>query len=113
MKGLFVILICWLAGNLLSMLIDGYLSGNIIGMLLLFTLLCCGVVEKQTVQGVAKFLLGTMALFFVPFGVGLMDSYGVIIDNITAIVVATIVSTFGVIVAVGWMFQLLNRRNNG
>lgn len=113
MKGLFVILICWLAGNLLSMLIDGYLSGNIIGMLLLFTLLCCGVVEKQTVQGVAKFLLGTMALFFVPFGVGLMDSYGVILDNITAIVVATIVSTFGVIVAVGWMFQLLNRRNNG
>lgn len=113
MKGLFVILACWLVGNFLSMLIDGYLSGNIIGMLLLFTLLCCGVVKKESVESVAKFLLGTMALFFVPFGVGLIDSYGVILDNITAIVVATVVSTFGVIVAVGWVFQLLNRRSNG
>lgn len=113
MKGLFVILACWLVGNCLSMAIDGYLSGNIIGMLLLFTLLCCGVVKKEDVEGVAKFLLGTMALFFVPFGVGLIDSYGVIMENITAIVVATVVSTFGVIAAVGWVFQLLNRRGNG
>ncbi|MBQ2423627.1 MAG: CidA/LrgA family protein [Alistipes sp.] len=113
MKGLFVILACWLAGNYLSMLIDGYLSGNIIGMLLLFTLLCCGVVKGETVRGAAKFLLGTMALFFVPFGVGLMESYGVIMDNIAAIVIATVVSTFGVIVTVGWVFQLLNSKNNG
>ena len=113
MKGLFVILACWLVGNFLSMLIDGYLSGNIIGMLLLFILLCTGVVKGDTVRGAAKFLLGTMALFFVPFGVGLIESYGVIMENITAIIVATVISTFGVIVAVGWVFQLLNRRNNG
>ena len=47
-----------------------------------------------------------------PFGVGLIESYEVIMDNIVAIVVATIVSTFGVIVAVGWVFQLLNRKSN-
>ena len=64
-------------------------------------------------RGAAKFLLGTMALFFVPFGVGLIDSYGVIMENIWAIVVATLISTAGVIVAVGWVFQLLNRKGNG
>ena len=99
MKGLFVILACWLVGNCLSIAINGYLSGNIIGMLLLFTLLCCGVVKGETVRGAAKFLLATMALFFVPFGVGLIDSYGVIMENIWAIVVATLISTAGVIVA--------------
>lgn len=113
MKGLFVILACWLAGNCLSIVIDGYLSGNIIGMLLLFILLCTGVVKGDTVRGAAKFLLGTMALFFVPFGVGLIESYGVIMENITAIIVSTVISTFVVIVAVGWVFQLLNSRNNG
>ena len=110
MKGGLVILACWLAGNLLSMAIDGYISGNIIGMLLLFALLCAGVVKGETVRPAAKFLLGTMALFFIPFGVGLIESYEVIMDNIVAIVVATVVSTFAVIVAVGWAFQLLNKR---
>ena len=57
----------------------------------------------------AKFLLGTMALFFIPFGVGLIDSYEVIMDNIVAISVATVVSTFAVIAVVGWIFQLVNK----
>lgn len=110
MKGVLVILACWLTGNLLSMAIDGYISGNIIGMLLLFLLLCAGIVKGETVRPAAKFLLGTMALFFIPFGVGLIESYEVIMDNIVAIVAATVVSTFAVIVVVGWVFQLLNKR---
>ena len=57
----------------------------------------------------AKFLLGTMALFFRPFWVGLIDSYEVIMDNIVAISVATVVSTFAVIAVVGWIFQLVNK----
>lgn len=109
MKGVFIILLCWLVGNGMSIAIDGYISGNIIGMLLLFVLLCAGVVKGETVRPAAKFLLGTMALFFVPFGVGLIDSYEVIMDNAVAIIVATVVSTFAVIVAVGWVFQLLNK----
>ena len=92
------------------MLIDGYISGNIIGMLLLFALLCAGIVKGETVRPAAKFLLGTMALFFIPFGVGLIDSYELIMDNIVPISVATIVSTFAVIAVVGWVFQLVNRR---
>lgn len=109
MKGVFIILLCWLVGNGMSIAIDGYISGNIIGMLLLFVLLCAGVIKGETVRPAAKFLLGTMALFFVPFGVGLIDSYEVIMDNAVAIIVATVVSTFAVIAAVGWVFQLLNK----
>lgn len=110
MKGICIILGCWLAGNILSEVIGGYISGNIIGMLLLFILLCLGVVRGETVCQPAKFLLGTMALFFVPFGVGIIDSYSVILDNAVAIVVAVCVSTFAVIATVGYIFQLLNRR---
>lgn len=109
MVGVVIILTCWLVGNALSLLIDGYISGNIIGMLLLFILLCTGVVKGENVRPAAKFLLGTMALFFIPFGVGLIDSYEVIMDNIVAISVATVVSTFAVIAVVGWIFQLVNK----
>ncbi len=110
MLGLFCILICWVAGNALAYLIDGYVSGNIIGMLLMFVCLKFRVFNPDTVRPVAKFLLGTMALFFVPFGVGLMVSYREILDNTAAIVVATVVSTIAVLVSAGWAFQFVNRR---
>lgn len=110
MQGLLCILICWVVGNALAHLIDGYVSGNIIGMLLMFICLKFKIFSPETVRPAAKFLLGTMALFFVPFGVGLMVSYREILDNTAAIVVATIVSTIAVLAGAGWMFQLINRR---
>ena len=88
MVGLFYILLFWLIGNALSLVTGGYVSGNIIGMI----------------------LLGAMALFFVPYGVGLMDSYRVILENLGAIVVSGIVSTIVVLLITGKTFQSLNRR---
>lgn len=61
------------------------MSGNIIGMILLFAALCLRWVRAETVRPAARFLLGAMALFFVPYGVGLMDSYRVILENLWAI----------------------------
>ena len=75
MTGLFQILLFWLIGNALSLITGGYVSGNIIGMILLFAALCLRWVRAETVRPAARFLLGAMALFFVPYGVGLMDSY--------------------------------------
>jgi holin-like protein len=50
-----------------------------------------------------------MALYFVPFGVGIMVSYGEIANNALAIGVALVVSTIAVIATVGAVFQLLNK----
>lgn len=110
MTGLFFILLFWLVGNALSLLTGGYVSGNIIGMILLFAALCLHWVKAETVRPAAKFLLGAMALFFVPYGVGLMDSYLVILENLWAIVVSGIVSTIFVLLVAGKTFQSLNRR---
>ena len=101
MLGLFYILLFWLSGNALSILTGGYVSGNIIGMILLFAALCMRWVKAETVRPAAKFLLGAMALFFVPYGVGLMDSYRVILDNLWAIVISCIVSTIVVLLVTG------------
>ena len=86
------------------------MSGNIIGMILLFAALCLRWVRAETVRPVARFLLGAMALFFVPYGVGLMDSYRVILENLWAILVSGIVSTILVLIVAGQTFQSLNRR---
>jgi len=110
MQGIFYILLCWLVGNGLSRLTGGYVSGNIIGMILLFGALCLRWIDADKVRPAARFLLGSMALFFVPYGVGLMESYRAIADNLWAIVVAGIVSTIVVLLVSGWTFQSLNRR---
>lgn len=110
MTGLFYILLFWLAGNGLSLLTGGYVSGNILGMILLFAALCLRWVKAETVRPAARFLLGAMALFFVPYGVGLMDSYRIILDNLWAIVVSGIASTIVVLLITGRTFQSLNHR---
>ena len=110
MVGLFYILLFWLIGNALSLVTGGYVSGNIIGMILLFAALCMRWVRAETVRPAARFLLGVMALFFVPYGVGLMASYRVILENLGAIVVSGIISTIVVLLITGKTFQSLNRR---
>lgn len=110
MTGLFYILLFWLAGNALSCLTGNYVSGNVIGMLLLFLALNLRWVKADTVRPAARFLLGAMALFFVPFGVGLMVSYKTILDNLWAVVISGIVSTVLVLVVSGGLFQALNRK---
>jgi len=110
MTGIFAILACWSIGNLLSMLVGGYVSGNIIGMVLLYAALHFRVVGAAKVAPAARFLLGTMSLFFVPFGVGLMVSYRTIADNLPAIVIAGAVSTMLVIAVVGSVCQKMNKR---
>ncbi|MEG0498400.1 MAG: CidA/LrgA family protein [Alistipes sp.] len=110
MVGLFYILLFWVIGNAVSYCIGGYISGNIVGMILLFAALCLHWVKPKTVRPAARFMLGAMALFFVPFGVGLMVSYRTIMDNLWAIIISGIVSTVIVLASVGWTFQSLNRR---
>ena len=112
MTGLFWILLCWLLGNLLSRLCGGYVSGNVIGMLLLFVLLSLKWVRAEAVRPAARFLLSSMALFFVPFGVGLMVSYRVIAEHFWAIVAAAGISTIAVLAVTGRTFQWLNGKND-
>lgn len=112
MNGVFWILLCWTAGNALSAWTGHVVSGNIVGMVLLFAALCLRWAKAETVRPAAKFLLGAMALFFVPYGVGLMVSYRVILDNLWTIVVSALLSTVVVLVVSGLTYQALDRRRH-
>ncbi len=110
MTGLFHILLFWLLGNVLSHCIGGYVSGNILGMILLFAALRLRWVDAEKVRPAARFLLGAMALFFVPFGVGLTVSWPLLADNLWAILGSAVLSTLVVLAVAGRTFQSLNRR---
>ena len=106
------ILIFWLLGNLLSSLTGNIVSGNVLGMLLLFAALKLRAVDPEAVRPAAKFLTANMALCFVPFGVGLIISYRAIADNVWAIAVAAVVSTLLVLVCTGHTMQRLYKKRD-
>ncbi|MDG5799898.1 CidA/LrgA family protein [Marinilabiliaceae bacterium ANBcel2] len=109
MYGIFIIFLFYAAGNLISMLINEVIPGNVIGMLLLFVCLCCKVVNPEKVKPVSDFILRHMALYFVPVGVGLMVTTHYFSGAGVAIVVSMLVSTVLVLVVVGHLFQFIQK----
>ena len=76
----------YLLGELLSSVLHLPIPGNILGMVILFILLCTKVVKVDNISNVTSFLLDHLSFFFIPAGVGLMASIGVIKINLVAII---------------------------
>lgn len=92
-KGSFYILFFYLIGELLSMLIGGFLPGSVIGMVLLFLCLFFKLLNPENVRGAATVITKNMAVFFVPAAVGVM-AYGELLSkNLAAIVLGIVGST--------------------
>ena len=74
LPGIFIILLFYAAGEFIGTLTGGLIPGSVIGMILLFAALCGKVVKPETVRPVARFLTDNMGLFFLPAGVGIVNS---------------------------------------
>ncbi len=112
MYGLFLILLFYLLGCLISALIGNFVPGSVIGMVLLFAALSLKWVRPGAVKRVSTFLLDNMMLFFVPVGVGLITSYTLLSRYMLAIIVASLVSTILVIAVVGLVEQKLESKKD-
>lgn len=109
-KGSFYILFFYFVGELLSLLVKGFLPGSIIGMLLLFLCLYFKVLNPENVRSAATTITKNMAVFFVPAAVGLMAYWKLVADNLTAIVVAIVVSTLLTLGTVALVQEKLEKR---
>ena len=112
MYGLFLILLFYLLGCLISALIGNFVPGSVIGMVLLFAALSFKWVRPGAVKRVSTFMLDNMMVFFVPVGVGLITSYTLLSRYMLAIIVASLVSTILVIAVVGLVEQKLESKKD-
>ncbi len=110
MYGIFIIFLFYTLGTLISIAMGELIPGSVIGMVLLFISLLAGWVNPEKIRQVAIFLTGNMALFFVPVGVGLMATTHYFSGALPAIVTTIVISTLLVMVSVGWIQQLLERK---
>lgn len=105
----FYILLFYFIGEFISTLIDGFIPGSVIGMVLLFLALVFKAVKPAKVRRISAVLTDNMGLFFVPAGVGLMTTFGIISQYWAVIVTASVVSTLLVIATVALIQQKLGK----
>ena len=65
-----------LVGEGISFLLPFPFPGSVIGMILLFLLLFLGILRPDHIAQKSDFLLKNMAFFFIPAGVGILESFG-------------------------------------
>lgn len=84
----------YVLGQLISKAFNNIIAipGSIIGMLLLLILLLSGVIKLNYVEDISNILLKNMSFFFIPLGVGLIDSFELIHENWYSIIIILIIS---------------------
>lgn len=105
LSGIFIVFLFWAFGELVGWLINGFIPGSVIGMILLFAALCLKIVKPEPIRPVAKFFCDHMALFFVPAGVGIVNALDILSQYWQAVLLACSVSTVVVIVVVASVQQ--------
>ncbi|HZJ84701.1 MAG TPA: CidA/LrgA family protein [Syntrophomonadaceae bacterium] len=99
----------WLIGELISQTWHLPIPGNVLGMVFLFFLLSFKLIKTEQLKEISDFLLGNLAFFFVPYGVGLLSVTGVLRGNWWQILLIVFVTTVLVIGVTGLTAQFLAR----
>lgn len=109
LKSICLIFLFLLLGEGLSYLFNLPIAGNILGMILIFLALRSGLISLESAKPAADKLLKYMVLFFVPYGVGLMVYFDVVIEHWLAIGLTVIVSTAITLLVTGYAQQKLEK----
>lgn len=107
-----IIIAISLIGELLNRLIPLPIPASIYGMVILFTALCSGIIKLSAVKETGKFLIYIMPMMFIPATVGLLESWSIMQNFLTAIIVISLVSTVAVMAFTGHITQfIINAKN--
>jgi holin-like protein len=111
--GIGILIISYYLGEVLSYVIDGFISPSVMGMLVLFALLKWGIVKPSWIESTAKFLLDNLMLFFIPAMVGVaLISFSSLKSEALAIVMAATISSLIVLWIVGFVITKFEKAND-
>ena len=107
----FLIIIAFsFAGELLHYCLPLPIPASIYGIILLFLALELKVLKVKDIRETSSFLIAVMPVMFITAAVGLIDSWHAIANAWLQYIVVTVVSTFVVMAASGWITQFVIRR---
>lgn len=106
-----IILAISFVGELLKYLLPFPIPASIYGMAILFTGLMTGWIRLDAVRETGKFLIEIMPVMFIPAGVGLMNSWGILKPVLLPVCIITVVTIITVMAASGKVSQWMIRRD--
>ncbi|SHE85237.1 CidA/LrgA family protein [Clostridium fallax] len=109
-RELIIILSIYLIGEFVSYIFHLPVPGNIIGMILLLVLLMTKKIKVSAIETVSNFFLDHLAFFFIPAGVGLISSFGILKSAWAKLLIVCILTTMIVIAITGLVVQFLVER---
>ena len=104
-KQFLIILLISFIGEGLNFLIPAPIPASIYARVILFVCLCTKIIKLEAVKDAGMFLIEIMPLMFIPAGVGLMKSWGVLKPLIIPVVVITVISLIAVMAVSGRVSQ--------
>lgn len=112
-KQFLIILLISFIGEGLNYVIPAPVPASIYGMIILFVCLCTGIVRLEAVKDTGRFLIEIMPLMFIPAGVGLMESWGVLKPLLLPVLIITAVSLVAVMAVSGRLSQRVIKSDKG
>lgn len=109
-KQILIILTISFVGELLKQLLPLPVPASIYGMVILFVLLLTKVIKLEAVKEVGDFMIEIMPVMFIPAGVGLMASWGVLQPMLVQVSIITVISLVLVMAFGGRITQFIIRR---
>ena len=106
----FLLILCIsFVGEFLKYVLPLPIPASIYGMVILFIGLLTGLIKLEQVKEVGKFLIEIMPVMFIPAGVGLMASWGVLKPMLVPVLVVTVVAIITVMAVTGQISQIIIR----
>ena len=97
--------VCWIS-QVIEALLPFTFPASVIGMVLLFLLLCTGALRMEHIREKSDFLLSNMAFFFVPAGVRIINYADVLRSSAVQLVIICLVTTVLTFGATAWSIRL-------
>ncbi|MGV3244842.1 antiholin-like murein hydrolase modulator LrgA [Staphylococcus sp. 11261D007BR] len=83
------------------------MPASVIGLVLLFVLLCTGVVKLGQVETVGTALTNNIGFLFVPAGISVVNSLGILSQSPFLIIALIIISTLLLLICTGFISQMI------
>ncbi|WP_426349564.1 CidA/LrgA family protein [Alloiococcus sp. CFN-8] len=109
LRELLIIIGIYILGLIITEAFNLIIPGNIVGMIILLILLLTKGIDIKAIENTANFFLNHLAFFFIPAGVSLMNSLGIIKDNWIGILFVSIITTFIIFVVTGKTVEYIQK----
>src|SRR5690625_3095353 len=113
LPGFLILLILYLIGEWIAGWIPFPVPGAVVGMILIFVLLQSRLIPLTWVEKSTDYILIFMGMFYIPYGVGIVESGYLLSEWGGSFFVLVVVSVCGVFFFSGHLFQYLTRSKIG